>query len=177
MHFSRRHAIGALLLGSLTLSACGGWRDSRVNPRNWFGSSEETAVATPEEYVNPLIPVEEERARIRVGRKEKDVEIPAEPITEIADLRIDRTTSGAIVVATGVAKRQGAFEAKLVPVEDAEGSTLTYTFEVSYPEEPTYKGNAATRTIRAAVNLSNQDLRGVTTIRVEGETNARESRR
>lgn len=177
MHFSRRHAIGALLLGSLTLTACGGWRDSRANPRNWFGSSEEISVAEPEVNANPLIPVEEERARIRVGRQVDDTETPAFLITEIADLRIDRTTTGAIVVATGIAKRQGAFNAQLVPVEDGQDATLTYTFEVSYPESPTRTGNAATRTIRAAVNLSNQDLGGVTTIRVEGETNARESRR
>ena len=112
-----------------------------------------------------------------MGRNDEDVDVPTEPITEIADLRIDRTTTGAIVVATGIAKRQGAYDAKLVPVETETGATLTYTFEVAYPEAATYKGNEATRTIRAAVNLTQQELRSVTTIRVEGETNARESRR
>ena len=176
MHFSRRHAIGALLIGTLTLSACGGWRDSRANPRNWFGGSEE-AIAEPVEYVNPLIPVEEERTRIRVGRSEEDVEITTEPITEITDLRIDRTTTGAIVVATGLAKRQGAYNARLVPVEESASETLSFVFEVAYPEAPTYKGNEATRTIRAATHLTIQDLRRVNKIRVEGATNARESRR
>ena len=177
MHFSHRHAIGALLLGCLTLSACGGWRDARVNPRNWFGSSETVAVAAPEKNANPLIPVEEDRAKIRVGRQDENTDAPAFPITEIVDLRIDRTASGAFVVATGVAKRQCAYDAKLVSVKDAAGSTLIYTFEVSYPEAPTYAGNTATRTIRAAVHLSNQELRNVRKIRVEGETNARETRR
>lgn len=176
MHFSRRHAIGALLIGTLTLSACGGWRDSRANPRNWFGGSEE-AIAEPVEYVNPLIPESEDRARIRIGRSEEDLEVPTEPITEITDLRIDRTTSGAIVVATGLAKRQGAFNAQLVPIEDEAVDTLSFVFEVAYPETATYRGNDATRTIRAAASLTTQDLRRVNKIRVEGATNARESRR
>ena len=54
-----RITIGALMISTLVLSSCGGWRDSRVNPTNWFGTSRETT-NTLDENLNPLIPQEEE---------------------------------------------------------------------------------------------------------------------
>lgn len=177
MLISRRCALGALLIGTLTLSACGGLRDSRVNPLNWFGGSEETEVALPEDY-NPLIPEEEDRGTIIFGgNRDEQQEDRSVAITRINGLQIDRTNSGAIIVATGEAKRLGAYDAALVRDADSAPGTLSYVFRVTYPENPTFVGSEATRTIRAAASISRQELNAVRTIRVEGQENARESRR
>lgn len=174
---SRHLAFTALLLGGLTLSACGSWSGSRLKPGNWF--DRDSTEVEPAADFNPLIPVEEDRARIRIGRSSDDEETEdrSVPITRIAALRVDRTPTGAIVLATGEAFRLGAYEAALVPVESSSEAELAYTFRVTYPTAPSYRGTEATRTIRAAVSLSEADLRNIRSIRVIGEENAREVRR
>ncbi len=172
-----RITLGALLIGTLVLSSCGGWRDSRVNPTNWFGNSREARnAAVVEENLNPLIPREKEE-RVNLLGRDDDPEDRSLPIATIVDLNIERTPIGAIVTAVGQATRNGAYEAKLVPAEVQEPGRLEYTFRVTYPERATYRGTEATRTIRAAVSLTNQDLAGVRVLRVVGADNARESRR
>ncbi|TNJ40171.1 hypothetical protein [Phaeobacter sp. B1627] len=172
-----RITLGALLIGTLVLSSCGGWRESRVNPTNWFGQSRDARVEqTVDENLNPLIPQEDEQRANLLGRRDAP-EDRSLPIARIVDLRIERTTVGAIVTAVGEAARNGAYEAHLVPAETQEPGRLEYTFRVTYPKSATYSGTAATRTIRAAVSLSNQDLAGVRVIRIVGAENARESRR
>ncbi|OIQ30216.1 MAG: hypothetical protein BM562_10350 [Alphaproteobacteria bacterium MedPE-SWcel] len=172
-----RITLGALLIGTLVLSSCGGWRESRVNPGNWFGQSRE-ARAEPivDESLNPLIPQENKERANLLGRRDEP-EDRSLPIAKIMDLRIERTPVGAIVTVVGEAARNGAYDASLVPAETQDAGRLEYTFRVTYPKSATYSGTAATRTIRAAVSLSNQDLAGVRVIRVVGAENARESRR
>ena len=172
-----RITFGALLIGTLVLSSCGGWRDSRINPTNWFGKSRESRVeASVDENLNPLIPQEEDRANL-LGSRDEVQEDRSLPIALIKDMSISRTPTGAIVTVVGEAARNGAYDAVLVPTEAQDPGELEYTFRVTYPEKATYRGTEATRTIRAAVSLSNQDLRGVHRIRVVGKENARESRR
>ncbi|MCG7623366.1 MULTISPECIES: hypothetical protein [unclassified Epibacterium] len=173
-----RITIGALLVGTLVLSSCGGWRDSRINPGNWFGQSRDSRVeATADENLNPLIPQEEDRVNLIGSRKDAEQVDNSLPIARIKDMRIERTSVGAILTVEGEAARNGAYKAELVPSEIQEAGRLEYTFRVTYPKSATYRGTEATRTIRAAVSLSNQDLAGVRTIRVVGKENARESRR
>lgn len=168
--------IAVLLIAGLTVSACGGWRDSRVNPTNWFGGSTSAPVeTTTSASANPLIP--ESRRGIFARPEDEDRSIP---ITKVTEMQIDPTTTGAIIQVVGVANRQGAFDAelRLTPAEDdADKGVLTYTFFVTYPEKPTPQGAERTRTIRQAISLSRQDLQNVRVIRVIGQENVRESRR
>ncbi|NVK14960.1 MAG: hypothetical protein HWE35_12370 [Rhodobacteraceae bacterium] len=157
---------------ALVLSACG-WRDSRLNPTNWFGSSEPAEVEVAEN-VNPLLPQESNARGIFAKKPPKDKSVL---ISQIAGLQIERTASGAIIHATGIAERQGAFKLELRPVEDTEDGVLAYDFRVVYPEEPTLTGSEFSRTLHAARTLSNQDLEAVRIVRVNAEANARESRR
>jgi hypothetical protein len=141
------------LLASLVLASCG-WRDSRVNPRNWFGNSRDVPVDTG-----------------------PDASVPIGTITE---LRIEPTPSGAIVYASGIADRQGAFRARLVPDTDdlsAVDGVLGFTLRVEYPRDATPVGSEFSRTVHEAYTLSSQTLAQVRTIRVSGERNAKESRR
>lgn len=124
---------------------------------------------------NPLIPPK--RAGILARPEAEDRSVP---IANIADMRIDPTPSGAIVNVTGIANRQGAFDAELRlsrSEEDEKNGVLSYTFFVTYPETPTPQGSERSRTINQAISLSNQDLERVRLIRVVGQQNARESRR
>jgi len=166
-----------LLATSLFLSACGGWGDSRANPRNWFSKSREIPIDQPEidpEAVNPLIP---QKSAIS---KRPDAADASVAIASVTELRVDRTTTGAIIQATGVASRQGAFdvELRLDPQEgDAAPDVLSYTFRVVLPEDPTAVGSEHTRTVHAAQSLTKQDLAGIRLIRVKGAQNALETRR
>lgn len=169
-----RITLGALLVSTLVLSSCGGWRDSRINPTNWFGKSREAEVVV--ENTNPLIPVEDQKVDL-LGKKDDADASPDFPIVIIKDLTIARTTTGAIVTATGEAARDGAYNAELIASDPQPEGVLEYSFRVSYPAKATLPGTPATRTIVAAVSLSNQDLAGIRLIRVVGKENARESRR
>lgn len=168
--------LAVLLIAGLTLSACNSWRNSRVNPTNWFGGSTSTPVETTTAVsTNPLIPASRRGVFARPEEEDRSV-----PITKVSELTIDPTTSGAIIQVVGVANRQGAYDAelRLTPAEDdAEKGVLTYTFYVTYPENPTPQGTERTRTIRQAISLSRQDLQSIRVIRVVGQENVRESRR
>lgn len=169
-----RKPLALILAGSLVLAGCGGWRDSRVNPTNWFGKSRSVPVAAEVgEEVNPLIP-EKQRRGIFAPKETEDTSVL---VGEISALRIEPTPTGAIVRATGVAERQGAHKLELRQVSDSAAGTLEFDFRVLYPDATTPTGSIHSRTIHAAVTLSKQDLAGIRVIRVSGATNARDSRR
>ncbi len=167
-----RKPLTLLLAGSIVLAGCGGWRDSRINPSNWFGSSE-VSEAPVSEDVNPLIPEKTGRGLFDKPEAEDRTVL----VAEVSELRIERTPVGAIIYVTGVASRQGAFDVELRPVANEDPSILEYDFRVVYPENATPVGSEFTRTLRAARSLTNEDLSGVRLIRVNGSSNARESRR
>ena len=167
-----------LLVASLTLSACNSWSDSRVNPSNWFGSSQPAAPVQPTSYdANALVP-EQGDGRGLFARKE--VEDLSVPIAKIDELRIDPTPTGAIVFASGTAARQGAYNARLVRVDSAENQkngVLEFTFRVDYPERATNQGTERSRKVSDAININKDDLQSTRLVRVVGQQNALESRR
>jgi len=144
--------VGILLGLCLTLMACG----SRLNPLNWFGG----------------------------GERLPEVEATAEPTAtdprflaaEVVNLSIEPLPSGAIVTATALPTRQGYFEPELVEIERTE-DRITYEFRVQPPPGETPVGNATSRQVIAAADLSNQDLAGLREIVVQGATNRLISRR
>lgn len=167
-----------LLAATLVVASCGAWRGSRVNPKNWFGGSESTPVAQEApEAVNPLIPKKAGLNFFGSPDDDEDNSVLAETITE---LRIEQTPVGAIIHATALTQRQGAYEARLRLEEDpeaAEKGVLAYTFRILYPATSTPVGPERTRLVQAAASVTHQDLEAIRTIRVTGATNQRESRR
>lgn len=175
-----RKSVIILAAAALLLSSCGGWRDSRANPRNWFGSSSPAPVASVDasgEPVNTLVPQRSGGNRLFSRPDAVDLSVPVQAVSELI---VEQTPAGAIIRATGLAQRQGAYGAVLRPEpasDAADSGVLSYSFRVTYPEDATIVGNERTRTIHAARTLTRKDLEGVSTIRVKGETNMRESRR
>ena len=172
--------LSVLVISALTLSACSGWRDSRVNPSNWFGSSTPAPVETTSENdANALVPAAKRTARAFLrGLKKKTRAFRLPKLTSCGSTQ---RPAGAIVYASGTAIRQGAYNARLVRVrseENEKNGVLEYTFRVNYPTYQTPQGSERTRMVSDAVNISAQDLESsIRLVRVVGQQNALESRR
>ena len=170
-----RKTIPLLLVATLVLSACATIRDSRVNPFNWFGQSRSERIAQPEN-TNPLIP----RGGGLFSRRVKEDVYYGRPFEQVTDLTVERVPGGAIVRATGLAARQGYYEVQLTPanaLEEPVDGVLTYRLEAVRPTKPTPVGTPPTREVIAARRVTDQQLRGVRQIRVEGQLNAQVARR
>lgn len=168
-----RITLSVLLVAGLVLSACG-WQDSRLNPGNWFGSSQPVSAEAAEE-ANPLIPAGGGGTSLFARPEAEDTSVAIETITELV---IERVPDGAIIRATGEASRLGAYGAFLrsEPVEEGSGR-LEFSFRVAYPRSETPRGTAHARRVVVARALSTDELEEVRVIRVVAGTNARESRR
>lgn len=172
-----RISLTALLVATVTLGACGFVRDSALNPTNWFGRSTSVPVSASDTTpVNPLIPTQTGV----FARSREEAEYAGIPFDEIIDLQVERIPGGAIIRATGRAARQGIYAVQLTPVNEDElpvDGVLAYRLEGITPPRNTPTGTAPTREVTAARQLTQQELRGVTSIRVEGQRNARVARR
>ncbi len=169
-----------LLVSTLTLSACGVVRDSRLNPFNWFGRSQsETVQRDPRAETNPLIPVNDRGGLFSSVRDQVEV-YTGRPVDQISDLVIERVPGGAIVRATGISSYDGPYGVRLTPTtEDSEpvDGVLTYRLEAEQPRDARRTTTQAVRTVTAAVRLSDQELAQIRVIRVEGERNAQSTSR
>jgi hypothetical protein len=133
---------------SLSVAACG---NSRLNPLNWFSGDRE------------------ERVRVDPDAAAGTPTDPRGLVTEITQLSIEPTTSGAILRATGVTPTQGYFAADLVMVE-ADDGTLVFDFRAAAPAGTAIPG---TQTITAGVTLTNGELAGIRSIAVVAAQNRR----
>ncbi|WP_375281796.1 hypothetical protein [Pseudooctadecabacter sp.] len=161
--------IRATLLGTallMTLTGCARIADSRLNPLNWFGASTSAPAAPQTSEVRPLVP--EGRTTVVIDNRQL--------VTSVSTLVVDRTTTGAIVRAAGVAPTQGFFNAELVPV-GIENGVLTLDFRAMAPTGFAATGSARSRTITAAYIMEMSEVSAVRSVRVQAATNARVTRR
>ncbi|WP_299356101.1 hypothetical protein [uncultured Shimia sp.] len=158
----------SLAIAAIVLSAC----STRLNPRNWFGNSQEVATGSTTER-NPLIP--EENA---LATRPEEV-YPGVPVQKVTELVVERLDDGALIRASGVAYVQGAFSVKLQPLNEGkpENGVLTYELLAVHPSWGTRGGTDQARTVTVAHNLTDQQLEGVRTIKVVAADNARQARR
>ncbi|MEM9238512.1 MAG: hypothetical protein AAFZ10_14045 [Pseudomonadota bacterium] len=194
-----RHNLLILLVTSLVLMSCGTVRESRFNPINWFGSSTSstnetgTVVAADGEVVevNPLIGERKQSQIKNVTNRSTSVADRAsllaaddeEPylgtmVDQVTSLEIQKTTTGAIVTVSGVTTRQGAYDVRLVALNNGAivDGVLTYELRALQPIQ-TAQGPERTRRIQAAAPISVQELELVRTVQVVARRNTRTSRR
>ncbi|GHC62799.1 hypothetical protein [Neogemmobacter tilapiae] len=147
-----RLTLPALLICATALSACGGFRDSRLNPLNWFGKAQPVATTLVD-------PTQQEDGRPLVQ--------------QVLDLTVEPIDGGAIVRAKGLPPTQGWWEAELVPMGevDAEG-TLTLAFRVIPPKTPQRTSTQFSREITVAHHLDSYELAKIRRIVVTAELNA-----
>ncbi|WP_417725005.1 hypothetical protein [Salipiger sp.] len=168
-------SLSVILVSGLVLTSCGTVRESRLNPFNWFGQGRSEAVNTSVATgpANPLLP--KRRAISFFDKQEADY--AGRPVETVTQLLIERRPGGAILRVTGVADRLGPFDVKLVEDEaNPDAATLSYTLSALQQPGPRSTGEWA-RTVTAAVWLTDQDLAGISAIRVAGRTNVQVSRR
>jgi len=150
--------IAALTLVALIASGCG-FRDSSLNPRNWFGRDRNTQVV--------------------VVAGEPTVVDPRGIVNEIVALKVDRLPGGAIITAIGRPQSQGYYDGALVPVnaEQPDKGTLTYEFRLLPPKTQTAVGTPPSRELTVGRFVSDQTLQAVRRIEVIGQQNRRTVRR
>jgi hypothetical protein len=149
----------ALVCAALVLAGCGGIRESRMNPMNWFGESRASE-------------------RPDLGRTSDTID-NRPMVPEVSTLVIERTSSGAIIRAEAVMPSGGWWDAELLsenfgrPID----GVLTLRFVAAAPRTPVPAPNAAARTITAVYAINQADLDTIAEIVVAGEGNARRIRR
>jgi len=166
-----RKPLLTLTLAALVLSSCG---NSRLNPMNWFGRGQPAAVVQ-NGTANPLIPTRRNGSALK-----KQADYQGSWIASVESVKVERIPGGAVIRATGTGNVQGSFDVRLTPRNDEKpvNGVLTYDFRALMPAPKTrVVGSAASRRITAAVYLTDNQLAGVRTIRVQTAGNAFESRR
>jgi hypothetical protein len=169
-----KHPIALLLLSAMLLGACGTVRESRLNPFNWFGAARSTPVAdAAESDVNPLIPPQ----RRSIFYAERDTSYRGTEVAQVTGLFVERRPGGALIRAEGVVARQGAFDVRLIKMpEESDETTMVYALQALQPPRGA-AGPESARRVTAAEFVTDNELAGIRTIRVQGATNAQTSRR
>jgi len=157
-----RLTIILLLFTSMTVSGCARLADSRINPLNWFGRSENVANVDADGNIRALVPTN--GLTVTVDSRQL--------VASVTSLRINRSPDGAIVQATGATSSLGYYNAELVPVSQ-DGGTLTLAMRATAPAAP----QTGVQQISAAYLLSNAELSGIRRVVVQGQSNSLSSRR
>ena len=154
----QKPALAALAL-VLALGACGSGGLSRLNPMTWFSR----------DSVETLVP--------RGGWENSTDRRALVPV--VRDMEVLQTPEGAVIRASGVTVTQGWWDVELRPVNDEKpvDGALIYEFVLAAPRGATGIGPEQSRTVNAAVKVSNFTLANVRRIVVRGAQNARSVRR
>ncbi len=139
----------------VALSGCGGLRQSKLNPFNWFGRSEpRETIVLPGEATDPR-PL----------------------VAAVLSLSVEPMPGGAIVRARGETPTQGWWQAELVPLEIDENGVLVYEFRLLPPTKTADVNTPQSRQVDVAIFVSDYKLEAIREIVVQGAGNARSARR
>jgi hypothetical protein len=148
-------SLTAALIALLVLTSCGKVRDSRLNPFNWFGRSEQTET-------------------LQTVQKHAD---PRPLVADVVSMAVEPYSGGAIVRATGISPTQGYWDAELVEVENDEPGHLILEFRLFPPVAEQGVNTPRSREVTVAMTLSPARLENISRITVQGASNARTTRR
>lgn len=148
-------SLTAALIALLVLSSCGRVRDSRLNPFNWFGRSEQTETLQTVQKPTDQRPL----------------------VADVVSMNVEPYSGGAIVRATGISPTQGWWDAELVDVETDEPGHLILEFRLFPPVAEQGVNTPRSREVTVAMTLSPARLENISRITVQGASNARTTRR
>ena len=155
----------------MTLAACAGGSSTgsassmaNLNPFNWFGgrgAPSRDAAGTPS-----LAPA---RGYVQI--------VDTRPlIDQITALAAEKTASGVILRATGLAPSEGYHSADLVAVASANSGELVFEFRARPPANVARIGPTRLRELVAGVHLTRAQLIGIRIVRVVAGRNSRSIR-
>ena len=149
----------ALMIAALLLPGCARLREARINPFNWFKTSEAATLEPSGGYTN----IADNRALV----------------DQVLTLVIDPMPGGAIVRARGLPPTQGFWQAELVAENDGApvDGVLTLRFVIYPPPKTAAVSTQASREITVGYYLSNIALAKITRINVQGQSTALSVRR
>jgi len=155
-----KRPIAVLAVSALVLSGCAGIRESRLNPFNWFAKSQEETLSKSVEGENIVID--------RRGL-----------IDQVLTMRVERVSGGALVHAMGLSPTQGFWDGDLVAQNGGVpvNGVLSYDFRIQQPPGFERVSTQQSREVLVGLFVSDQDLAGVSQIRVVAARNARVARR
>jgi hypothetical protein len=122
----------------------------------------------------------QETSRGLFQSKDREVVYIGKPIDQVTNLVIERVPGGAAIRASGLTAVQGVYLVQLTPTTEDEtpiNGVPAYRLKGVRPEFNEGVGSTHTRTVAAASALTDQELAGVRSIRVEGARNAQTSLR
>ena len=151
-------AASALMI-CLALAGCS--RLGSLNPLGWFGGGPRVETVTDRSQLRPLV----EPGALAVLRETRPL------VDRIERVSLDRTPSGAVLSATGLAPGPGYYNAELVR-RGVENGVLVYDFRAEAPTDALAGGSPAQRRITAAEALDRADLAGLRGIRIVATTNS-----
>lgn len=166
----RRQVIISVLALSL-LGGCARLGASKLNPVNWFGSSEEVPMMTETGQRITVLPT------LAPKRGYADFQDTRTLVTTLSDVSIVKSASGGIVTAVGLVPSLGYYDAELVRIETNNPNELVLDFRVRAPKMAMAIGSDAQRRITVARSISTPDLAGIRTITVRSASGARVVRR
>lgn len=134
-----------------SIAACG---NSRLNPLTWFGGDREQRIRV----------IETEAAQAAQDTRPL--------VSEVIDMNVEATSSGAIVRATGRVPYLGYFAPVLLEVERSE-TAIVFEFRVEPPENLGQTGPDRALEVVAATTLGRDDLAGLRTITIVAQANRR----
>lgn len=149
----RRIEIPLLLLS--LVGACSQISSGRLNPTNWLSAQEDPPSLIPRENM------------IRVTT---EIEYSGTPIYQIADIKLEPTTDGQILIVTAYATRAGAANAEFEGVETAPAGELHFILNAEVDARLPF-GTPTNRQLTAGKFLSAGMLEGIRKIVIIGETN------
>lgn len=154
-----------LFLSLLLIPLVAGCGESRLNPFNWGGRTQEILIRTPDGGAgNPSDLVTDD---------------PRPLIDQVIGVQIDPTPTGAILTARGLPPTQGYWLADLVrvPPDRAPAGTLAFVFKAVPDPTPQPAGTQRSREVVVATTLSRGDFNGVNTVLVVADRNQMSARR
>ncbi|SLN46350.1 hypothetical protein AQS8620_01914 [Aquimixticola soesokkakensis] len=147
-----------LFTAASLLAGCASVRDSRFNPRNWVDSTPDVVTSDSGAIVLPTL----------APRKGYVAFVDTRPlIAQMTGLSLQRTQTGAILVASGRVPTQGYYDAELVEIDEGLPNRLTYAFRIRPPSTAMPATSAAQSALNVAVTLSNAQLLQATEIVVQ----------
>jgi hypothetical protein len=157
-----RATLPLLICVALATTGCSRLSESRLNPFSWFdnGTAPRTAKGTLVPLVNPG-----DLARVVDGRRLVD---------RLDAVELSRTSTGAILRATGTTAGIGQFNAQLVPVSQGNG-TLVFAMRAEVPSTVAQTGQ--TQRITVAREIPSAQLAGIRTITVQSAVGSSSIRR